>query len=126
MSVAVKTPLIKIEISEGKKRSLYLVPKEAAGALATLLKSLDESSGSNADFMDADELYPELNDSVKGPAISFHGVRLRMGFTQKQMAEKIGISQSDVSKIEKGERSIGKKLAIRIGQALGINYKRFL
>ena len=32
----------------------------------------------------------------------------------------------DVSKIEQGERSIGKKLAMRIGEALKINYKRFL
>ncbi len=125
MSVAAKTHLIRIEISEGKKRTLYLVPKDAASAVATLLKGLDDRSGDKS-FVDAKELYPDLQDPVKGPAISFHGARLRYGLTQKQMAEKIGISQSDVSKIEKGERAIGKKLAIRIGQALGIDYKRFL
>ena len=120
-----KVRLIKIEISEGKKRSLYLVRKEAASAFVTLLKRLDESS-ENEDFVDAEDLYPKLKDPVAGPAISFHGMRLRHGLTQKQMAEKIGVSQSDVSKIEKGERPIGKKLAMRMGQALGIDYKRFL
>jgi DNA-binding XRE family transcriptional regulator len=125
MSVVVKTPLIKIEITEGKKQKLYLVSKDEAHAVETILKSLDER-GSEDGFIAAEDLYPDLKDPIKGPAISFHGIRLRHNLTQKQMATKIGISQSDVSKIEKGERPIGKKLAMRIGKALGIDYKRFL
>lgn len=125
MSGAVKMPLTKIEITEKGKSKLYLVSKEEARAVETILKSLDER-GSDGDFIAAEDLYPELKDPIKGPALSFHGIRLRHGLTQKQLAEKIGISQSDVSKIEKGERPIGKKLAIRIGKALGIDYKRFL
>lgn len=124
MSVAAKTRLIKIEITEGKKHRLYLVPKGAAHAVATLLEGFDE--GDEDDSVDARELYPELNDPVKRVAIAFHGARLRLGLTQKQMAEKIGLSQSDVSKIEKGEREISRKLAMRIGKALGIDYRRFL
>jgi plasmid maintenance system antidote protein VapI len=42
------------------------------------------------------------------------------------MAEKIGVNQGDLSKMEKGARPIGKKLAMRIGKALGIDYRRFL
>ena len=124
MSVAAKTPLIKIEITEGKKRRLYLVTKDAAHAVATLLNGLDE--GDQEDSLDARELYPELNDPVSRAAIAFHGTRLRLGLTQKQMADKIGLSQSDVSKIEKGEREISRKLAMRIGETLEIDYKRFL
>jgi DNA-binding XRE family transcriptional regulator len=125
MSVAAKMRLIKIEITEGKKQKLYLVSKAQAHAVETILKSLDERGNDN-DFVAAEDLFPEINDPVKGPALSFHGIRLRHGLTQKQMAEKIGVSQSDVSKIEKGERPIGKKLAMRIGKALGIDYRRFL
>lgn len=124
MSVAAKARLIKIEITEGKKHRLYLVPQDAAHAVATLLEGLDE--GDESGSADARELYPELNDPVKRVAIAFHGTRLRLGLTQKQMAEKIGLSQSDVSKIEKGEREISRKLAIRIGKALKIDYRRFL
>jgi DNA-binding XRE family transcriptional regulator len=123
MSVAAKTRLVKIEITEGKKRRLYLVPKDAANAVATLLKGLE---GEYGEPMDARVLYPELNDPVKRAGIAFHGVRLRLGLTQKQMAEKIGLNQSDVSKIEKGEREISRKLAMRIGETLGVDYKRFL
>jgi DNA-binding XRE family transcriptional regulator len=125
MSAAEKMPLIRIEIREGGKRKLFLVPKKTATAVATLLKEL-EKSHKTEDFLAAEEVFPSLNDPVRGPATSFHGLRLRLGLTQKEMAEKVGISQSDVSKIEKGERAIGRKLAMRIGQACQTDYKRFL
>src|SRR5262245_51922461 len=123
MSAAAKTRLIKIEITEGKTRRLYLVPKDAAHAVATLLAGFSEDDKTSAD---ARELYPELTDPAQRAAIAFHGARIRLGLTQKQMADKIGLSQSDVSKIEKGEREISRKLAVRIGESLGIDYKRFL
>lgn len=123
MSVVAKTPLIKIEVSEGKKRKLYLVPKKAALALETLLSQLDES---DEGFIPATALFPDLADPKKTPGIALRGVRLRMGFTQKEMAEKIGVTQGDLSKMEKGERVIGKKLAMRIGKSLNIDYRRFL
>lgn len=68
MSVAAKTRLIKIEITEGKKHRLYLVPQDTAHAVATLLEGLDE--GDDSESMDARELYPELNDPVKRVAIA--------------------------------------------------------
>lgn len=125
MSVAEKMPLTKIEVSQGKKRKLYLVSTADAAAVEVILARLDERS-SDEDYIDSDVLYPHLRDPIKGPAASFHGIRLRHGLTQKQMAEKIGVSQSDVSKMEKGERPVGKTIAMRIGAALGIDYKRFL
>jgi DNA-binding XRE family transcriptional regulator len=124
MSVAAKTRLIKIEITEGKRHRLYLVPKGAAHAVATLLDGFDEADEEGS--IDARELYPELNDPAKRAAIAFHGTRLRLGLTQQQMAKKLGLSQSDVSKIEKGEREISRKLAMRIGKTFAIDYKRFL
>lgn len=123
MSVVAKTPLIKIEVSEGKKRKLYLVSKAAAHAVETLLDQLDES---DQDSVSATELFPDLGNPRKTPGIALRGVRLRLNLTQKEMAEKIGVTQGDLSKMEKGERTIGKNLAMRIGKALGIEYKRFL
>ena len=124
MSVAAKMPLIKIQVNEGKKRKLYLVPKDAAHAVEAILDRLDESEDSGS--IPATELFPDLKDPQKTAGIALRGVRIRLGLTQEQMSEKTGISQGDVSKIEKGERPVGKKLAMRIGKALGIDYKRFL
>lgn len=123
MSVAVKTHLIKIEVSEGKKRKLYLVSEENAHAVQTLLGQLDESHDK---AVPATDLFPDLADPKKTPGIALRGIRLRLDLTQKEMAEKIEVSQGDLSKIEKGERPVGKKLAMRIGKKLGIDYKRFL
>ncbi|MGE4233892.1 MAG: helix-turn-helix domain-containing protein [Bacteriovoracia bacterium] len=123
MSVAAKTRLIKIEISEGKKTKLYLVPKEAAQAVETILNQLDESDEGS---IPATDLFPDLADAKKTPGIALQGIRLRLNLTQKEMAEKIGVTQGDLSKMEKGERPIGKKLAMRIGKALQVDYRRFL
>ncbi len=127
MSEAVKVRLTKIEISEGKKRKLYLVPNETSRAVSTLLDGLTAKTyADEASSVDVFDLYPDLKDSTKRAGIVFHGIRLREGLSQKQMGEKVGLHQTDVSKIEKGERAIGKKLAVRIGKSLGIDYKRFL
>ena len=126
MSVVAKTRLTKIEISEGKKKKLYLVPNETANAVSTILENLSSNEKYASESIDALDLYPDLKDPTKRIATVFQGIRLRHGFTQAEMGEKIGLHQTDVSKIEKGERPIGKKLAMRIGKALGIDYKRFL
>lgn len=123
MSVVVKMPLIKIEIVEGNKRKLYLVSPESAQAVQTLLGQLDKTTG---DSIPATELFPDLADPKKTPGIALRGVRLRLDLTQKEMAKKIDVSQGDLSKMEKGERPIGKKLAVRISKALNIDYRRFL
>lgn len=124
MSGTAKTRLTKIEISDGKKKHLYLVSAKTAKAVATLLDNCEDAPTDDA--IDARELYPELKNPVKRAAAAFHGTRLRLGLTQKEMAEKIGLSQSDISKIEKGEREISRKLALRIGKVFNIDYKRFL
>jgi len=127
MSAAAKTPLTKIEISEGKRRKLYLVPREAGQAVSTLLEGFrGRGEEGQSDWIDSLALYPDLKDPVKRAATVFHGIRLRHGLTQKEMGKKLGLHQTDVSKIEKGERPIGRNLAMRIGKALGIDYRRFL
>lgn len=123
MPAAAKMPRIKIEVTEGKSRRLYLVSRETARVLSDYLESM--SSNEEA-FVSARDIFPALNDPEKAPGIALRGVRLRLELTQKEMADKIGVTQGDLSKLEKGLRPIGKKLAIRIGKALRIDYRRLL
>ena len=122
MPAVVKKPLIKVEVTEGKSRRLYVVTKDTARVVSNYLESV---SGSE-DNVRADELFPNLADPLKTPGIALRGIRLRLGLTQKEMADKIGVTQGDLSKMEKGLRSIGRKLAVRIGKKLGTDYHRFL
>lgn len=123
MPALAKTPRIKIEFTDGKSRRLYLVPRETALIVRDILESAETKDD---DFVSAQEIFPDLADPKKTPGIALRGVRLRLGLNQKAMAGRIGVSQGDLSKMERGERSIGKKLALRIGSALKVNYRRFL
>ena len=71
------------------------------------------------------ELYPEYKDEDL-PGACLRGGRYREGFTQKQLADRIGIPQRHISEMENGKRPIGKEMAKRLGKALNIGYKVFL
>ncbi|MDK2957327.1 MAG: hypothetical protein PWQ57_2824 [Desulfovibrionales bacterium] len=69
----------------------------------------------------ADEV---LKDSTPGTIL--RGARGLADLTQAQLAEKIGVHKSNVSEMERDKRPIGKEMARRLGEALGMSYKVFL
>jgi DNA-binding XRE family transcriptional regulator len=123
MSEAAKTRHIEIEIRSGTKRKLFLVTEEKANAVATLLR---EDPTDDHQLIDAGEIFPDLNNPKKLPAITFRGIRAKTGLTQLEVAKRLGITQTDVSKMESGKRAIGKALAKRIEKEFKIDYRRFL
>jgi DNA-binding XRE family transcriptional regulator len=54
------------------------------------------------------------------------GVRAREDMGQLKFAEAIGVTQSNLSKMENGKRAIGKKIAKRIEKAFDVDYRYFL
>lgn len=123
MSEAVKKPLIKIQIENGKNPQLYLVPNEKAKAIRELLADYCEEP---SDLIDLNEVFPDLKDPSRRPGIIFRGIRIKKNLTQEEMAKKLKIDQADISKIESGKRGIGKELALRIERAFGEDHRRFL
>lgn len=67
------------------------------------------------------EAFPEY-----GPHTAILGARTREGLTQRQLAGKLGIAQSNLSAMERGKRPIGKEMAKRLAQALNVDWKVFL
>lgn len=72
----------------------------------------------------------EINNNTES-GIVLKGARNREGLTQKQLAEKLNelglsVSQHHISEMERGLRSIGKKIAHALGKALSTSYKNFL
>ena len=123
MSGVAKMRLIEITIRDGAKRKLFLVPSEKANAIETLIK---EEPSSDNELIDAGEVFPDLRDPKKRPFVVFRGIRAKTGLTQEEVAERLGITQAEVSKIESGKRPIGKALAKKIEQAFKIDYRRLL
>jgi DNA-binding XRE family transcriptional regulator len=54
------------------------------------------------------------------------GFRSREEPTQAQLAARVGVKVSHISEMERGKRPIGKEMARRLGQTLGVGYKVFL
>ena len=56
----------------------------------------------------------------------FQELRRSKGFTQAQLADKVGADQSDISKIERGERRLDVVELIYICNALGVSAQEFI
>ena len=125
MSVVAKTRLVEIAIRDGAKKRRFLVPLEKARAIETLIKDAARSS-EGIELMDLGGNFPDIHDPEKRRFIVFRSIRTKTGLTQEQLASCLGISQADVSKIERGKRTIGKALAKKIEKEFEIDYRRFL
>lgn len=65
-------------------------------------------------------------ESYKAMCMFFQELRKSKGFTQTQLAEKVGADQSDISKIERGERRLDVLELIYICRALGVPAREFI
>jgi DNA-binding XRE family transcriptional regulator len=65
-----------------------------------------------------------LPDSQPGNIL--RGLRYRDGKSQKWLADKLGMKQPNISAMEKGERTIGKHIAKKLGEVFNVSYKVFL
>lgn len=59
-------------------------------------------------------------------AISLRGLRIREGLTQEALGKLLGIDQTNISKMERGKRNIGKSIAKRLADLFKTDYRIFL
>lgn len=72
------------------------------------------------------EAFKEAFGDTPVSAVSLKGMRNREGWTQRELGEKIGVSQANLSKMERGERPIGKTIAKRLAAVFETDYRLFL
>ncbi|MFH0785700.1 MAG: helix-turn-helix transcriptional regulator [Pseudomonadota bacterium] len=70
------------------------------------------------------EVFPDLID--KGKTIALRAYRTREDLTQRELADKVGIPQRHISEMETGKRVIGKEMAKRFAEVLGVDYRALL
>ncbi len=101
----------------------FLVPAEKAEAARRAMADFAVSGRPSKEdgSMPWRQVYPDF-----GPATALRGARKREGLTQKQLAERLGILQSHLSQMENTKRPIGKAMAKRFAEALGVDYRVFL
>lgn len=71
------------------------------------------------------EAFPGLTDEAL-PGTTLRGARIKEGLTQVELSNLTGIPQRHISEIENGKRQIGKDRALRLAQALNVNFRMFL
>lgn len=81
---------------------------------------------SHHDSIPADVVFKDLHDKYGRSGASLKGARFKEGLSQVELARILKISQSDLSKMENGQRTIGRNMAKRLGEALQIDYRVFL
>lgn len=89
----------------------------------SIVRSTSERSRDSVNWRTASE---EAFGDIPGTALNLRGLRNREGLTQEQLGNAIGVEQSNVSKMERGTRRIGIKIAKRIEEIFGIDYHLFV
>ena len=80
----------------------------------------------NNNYVSIDDLFSDLTKKSSEPGILLKGLRYREGLSQIEFAKKLSISQTNLSAMENGRRTIGKELAKRIAILFGVDYRIFL
>ena len=78
------------------------------------------------DYISAEQFFAEAFGDIPQGAVYLAGLRNREGLTQKQLEEQIGISQYNISKMERGHRPIGKVVAKKLAAFFKVDYRNFL
>lgn len=73
-----------------------------------------------------EEVFADINKRYTKPGAILKGIRLREGLSQAQFAALIQVTQGDLSKMERGKRSIGKHLAQRIAKKFDVKINLLL
>lgn len=112
-------------INESTDEIRILVSKALTPAVETaisgILRLIEPQPDSEEILIPAETLFPDA-----GPDMAMRGLRTKEGLTQKQMAEKLDVTQVRISEYENGKRPIPKKLAHKIEETFGVTYKAFV
>ena len=126
MSVAMKKPRTEsVDILfQDQSNRVFRLPREKAKGLLTLIKDFEVLDDGLS--VPSGEVFKKLHEKYGKAGTVIRGCRSRDGLTQVALAKCLGIPQADVSLMETGKRSIGKKMAKRLAEVFKTDYRVFL
>lgn len=127
MSVRMKTLPTDLSVkviieTQGGSKIYYVDSKDIIKVESSLKKYSKESEAPVA----WEVLAKERIEKYKKAGLVLRGMRYREGMSQKELASKSGVSQNEISKIENGKRTVGKKVAEKLAEVLNFNYRLLL
>ncbi|MBP2667053.1 MAG: helix-turn-helix domain protein, partial [Firmicutes bacterium] len=98
-----------VAISISNKR--FMVPAPRAAAILELVREYQVEEN-----VPADEVLRDVHEKYGKTGSVIRGFRAREDMTQIELANKLGVTQGDLSKMENGKRPVGKVMAHRLGK----------
>ena len=120
-----KMATVTVKSSTGETTSVFEIPKTALTSFMGTLRKIG-TPVKERHSVTADEVFKQLDKKYGRAGSILRGARAKEGLTQEELAEKAGIEQADLSKMENGKLSIGRERAKRLGEVLRIDYRLFL
>lgn len=105
----------------GKKSTHAYLPLTAIPKLEKFLDQYSENDSVDWTVVASEDI---KNHGQAGMVL--RGARFRENMSQKRLAEKSGVSQENISRIENGKRPLGEKVAKKLAKPLKISYKLLL
>jgi ribosome-binding protein aMBF1 (putative translation factor) len=124
MPALMKKPLTRITVL-GSKVESFLVPEEKLKVVTQMLQKCAVKHEESVPWRQVFEKSESFKKYGEAGTI-IRGGRAKEGFTQQELANKLGITQGDLSKMEHSKRPIGKKMAKKLAKVLRIDYRVFL
>jgi len=113
---------MKKQITKGFVEVRFLVPELRVEEIKKIVGCLGGvPTDDDAPGIPLEKAFPALHAGV-----TLRGYRQRDGLSQVELAEKLGVRQSNISEIESGKRPIGKRLACKLAAVFHTGYKVFL
>lgn len=129
MSEPMKKPLTDpAEISvDGGKTAYFVGPRKKLRLVYSLLREMDfESVPDPRGGVPWREAARKEIARYGEPGLMLRGARKKDGLNQIELAKRLGIAQYNLSKMENGERPIGKKMAKKLAEIFNTDYRIFL
>ena len=112
-------------IVNGTTQKKFIFPRSVSPKLFAFLRTLKTDSKKD-DLVPSDQVFKSLDQKYGKIAATIRGFRVRDGLTQVELAEKLHIHQTHISQIERGKRTVGKKLAQKLAKVFNTDYRLFL
>src|ERR1700733_7028925 len=100
---------------DGSSQNIDL-KKGKLGAAKNTVRRLFESILS--DSVPSEKVFKKMFPGESEAVVALRGARHREGLTQEELANKLGIAQSNLAGMESGTRPIGKEMAKRLSEIL--------
>lgn len=101
-------------------------PRKNVNQVLRLVKVLDFKPAYETAASEWRAVLKEETESYGEPGAALKGARLREGLSQVELAKMCQTTQGAISAMERGRRSIGKRVARRLAMVLNTHYRSFL